>query len=213
MEHKELSHIKPGNYILISGAARKDKRITGNSELLCFSLLSGFSQTPGNYLRGGQEYIAEWLNLTPSNVSKLLKRMEEKGLIGKVVINQYGCVKKYGYYALPLSPSALDETARASVKTADAADAETAGAACDGTVSAAHTETAGAADRRMADDRHEQSRGFDDSLSGENKYGKKQGSYYRRNDYGRPARKSWIDEFPQNEYDFDALERDVVKNY
>lgn len=54
--------------------------MSGN-ELICYSLIYGFSQAEGNYFTGSLNYIARGLNITKRTAIELLARLEKKGLI------------------------------------------------------------------------------------------------------------------------------------
>lgn len=89
--------IKDGQFITIMGWMRNMEAIQTNTELNAYALIYGFSQTEGQYLTCRQSYIAEWLKISRPKCSELLKRMESKGLIKKVLVRQQGSVKQYKY--------------------------------------------------------------------------------------------------------------------
>ena len=68
------------NYITIPGFALTRLGLSGN-ELICYSLIYGFSQAEGNYFTGSLNYLAKGLNVTKRTAIELLARLEGKGLI------------------------------------------------------------------------------------------------------------------------------------
>lgn len=88
------------NFITVSGWMRNIPQIKNNSELLAYALIYGFSQAEGQYLQGNQAYIAEWLGMERHNCSTLLKKMEERKLIGKKLVKKMGAIRVYKYYAI-----------------------------------------------------------------------------------------------------------------
>lgn len=85
------------HYITIMGWMRKIPEITTNTELMAYALIYGFSQTDGQYLTCKQAYIAEWLGMSRPKCNGLIKRMESKGLIRKILVRQNGSIRKYKY--------------------------------------------------------------------------------------------------------------------
>lgn len=68
------------NFIVILGWFRTKLHLRGN-ELLTFSVIYGFSQTEGNYFRGGIRYLENWLDVSRATVFNTLKSLMKKGLI------------------------------------------------------------------------------------------------------------------------------------
>lgn len=77
-----MCEFKRENYILVPGFAIVDHGLSGN-ELLCYSLVYGFSQDGETEFKGSLSYIASALNVTRQNAKKILDRLIEKGLIEK----------------------------------------------------------------------------------------------------------------------------------
>lgn len=90
-------NIRDNQYITVMGWMRNIPEIKTNTELNAYALIYGFSQTKGQYLTCKQSYIASWLGITKPKCSELLKRMESKGLIRKVLVRCHGSVKQYKY--------------------------------------------------------------------------------------------------------------------
>lgn len=68
------------NYIVVLGWFRTKLHLRGN-ELLTFAVIYGFSQTEGNYFRGGIRYLERWLDVSRATVFNVLKSLMGKGLI------------------------------------------------------------------------------------------------------------------------------------
>ena len=68
------------NFIVILGWFRTKLHLRGN-ELLTFSVIYGFSQTEGNYFRGGIRYLENWLDVSRATVFNTLKSLMKKGLV------------------------------------------------------------------------------------------------------------------------------------
>lgn len=77
---------KESNYIQVPGFAVVRLKLSGN-ELLCFSLIYGFSQDGDSDFHGSLAYIASALNVTRQNALRILQRLVEKGLIVKQEID------------------------------------------------------------------------------------------------------------------------------
>lgn len=89
--------IKDTQYITIMGWMRNIPEIENNNELMAYALIYGFSQTEGQYLTCNQSYIAKWLKVTRQTCNELLAELERKGLIQKILVSQFGAIKKYKY--------------------------------------------------------------------------------------------------------------------
>lgn len=74
--------IRDNNYISIPGWAVTKLGLKGN-DLLVYSIIYGFSQTPGTYFSGSINYLAEWTNSSPQGVHKNLNNLLDKGVIIK----------------------------------------------------------------------------------------------------------------------------------
>jgi len=79
MERKEF---KDDNYIHVPGFAITQLGLSGN-ELLCYSMIHGFSQDGQTKFEGSLSYIASGLNVTKANAKRIIDRLLEKQLIIK----------------------------------------------------------------------------------------------------------------------------------
>ncbi len=70
------------NYILVPGFAITELKLKGN-ELLCWSLIYGFSQDADTEFYGSLSYVASALNVTKANAKGILDRLIEKGMLAK----------------------------------------------------------------------------------------------------------------------------------
>lgn len=73
---------KIDNYITVPGFAIVELRLSGN-ELLCYSLIYGFTQDNETEFRGSLNYVSSALNVTKQNAKKIIDRLIERGLIEK----------------------------------------------------------------------------------------------------------------------------------
>ena len=73
---------KRENYITIPGFAVVDLGLSGN-ELICYSLIFGFTQDAETEFRGSLSYLASALNVTKQNAKKIIDRLIDRGLIEK----------------------------------------------------------------------------------------------------------------------------------
>lgn len=73
---------KESNYIQVPGFAIVQLKLSGN-ELLCFSLIYGFSQDDESEFHGSLTYISSALNVTRQNALRILERLQAKDLIIK----------------------------------------------------------------------------------------------------------------------------------
>lgn len=80
---------KRENFIQVQGFAIVDLKLSGN-ELLCYSLIYGFSQDRESEFAGSLSYIASALNVTKANAKAILDRLINKGLIEKRDILENG---------------------------------------------------------------------------------------------------------------------------
>lgn len=93
------------NYIVVPGFAIVELGLSGN-ELLCYSLIYGFTQDNETEFHGSLNYVASALNVTKQNAKKIIDRLIERGLIIKremffsgvkfchYVTNRYGVAEK-----------------------------------------------------------------------------------------------------------------------
>lgn len=70
------------NYINVPGFAVVEHKLSGN-ELLCYSLIYGFTQDEETEFRGSLTYVASALNITKQNAKKVIDRLLERGLLTK----------------------------------------------------------------------------------------------------------------------------------
>lgn len=78
----EARTFKKNNYIHVPGFAIVELQLSGN-ELLCYSLIYGFSQDEESEFNGSLTYVASALNVTKQNAKRVIDRLIEKGLIEK----------------------------------------------------------------------------------------------------------------------------------
>lgn len=83
------------NYITIPGFAVTDYKLSGN-ELICFSLVYGFSQDGKTEFDGSLAYLSGAMNITRQNAKAVLDRLLEKGYIEKRVEEKNGV--RFCYY-------------------------------------------------------------------------------------------------------------------
>ena len=77
-----LTMFREDNYITIPGFAITRHGLSGN-ELICYSLIYGFSQSEGCYFTGSLTYIAKALNISKRTAIDVLNRLQDRGLIIK----------------------------------------------------------------------------------------------------------------------------------
>lgn len=83
-----MKKFKTENYILIPGFAITELKLSGN-ELICYSLIYGFTQDNETEFAGSLNYIASALNVTKRNAKGIIDRLVEKNLvIRKAIIEQ-----------------------------------------------------------------------------------------------------------------------------
>lgn len=70
------------NYITVPGFAIVELGLSGN-ELLCYSLIYGFTQDKETKFKGSLTYISSALNVTKQNAKKIIDRLIDRGLIDK----------------------------------------------------------------------------------------------------------------------------------
>ena len=78
----ETRTFKIDNYITVPGFAIVELGLSGN-ELLCYSLIYGFTQDKETEFRGSLNYVASALNVTKQNAKKIIDRLIEHGLVDK----------------------------------------------------------------------------------------------------------------------------------
>ena len=95
---KKKSALKDDSFLLIPASVIHDPRISTLAEAAIFSLILGFSRK-GELMRGGQAFAAEWTMLSSKWAGKTLLSLEQKGLIHRVLLSRKGSMVRYGYYA------------------------------------------------------------------------------------------------------------------
>ena len=78
----ETRTFKIDNYITVPGFAIVELGLSGN-ELLCYSLIYGFTQDKETEFRGSLNYVASALNVTKQNAKKIIDRLIDRGLVEK----------------------------------------------------------------------------------------------------------------------------------
>lgn len=106
---------KIDNYIHVPGFAIVNLKLSGN-ELLCYSLIYGFTQDGEAEFNGSLSYIASALNITKQNAKKVIERLIERGLVTKKDIYFSGVkfchyIAKSNAVAISATPENNDETA------------------------------------------------------------------------------------------------------
>lgn len=77
------------NYITIPGFAITELKLSGN-ELVCYSLIYGFSQDGESDFFGSLSYLSSALNITKANAKAVVDRLIDKGLVEKIVVDVQG---------------------------------------------------------------------------------------------------------------------------
>lgn len=78
----EARKFRIDNYIQVPGFAIVELGLSGN-ELLCYSLIYGFTQDDETEFHGSLNYVSSALNVTKQNAKKIIDRLLERGLIEK----------------------------------------------------------------------------------------------------------------------------------
>lgn len=78
----EIRTFKIDNYITVPGFAIIELGLSGN-ELLCYSLIYGFTQDNETEFHGSLNYVASALNVTKQNAKKIIDRLIDRGLVIK----------------------------------------------------------------------------------------------------------------------------------
>ena len=81
-----MANIDEGHYVCIQGWMLTSWGLYGD-ELLTFAIIYGFSQDGAGWYFGGREYIADWLGCSTKKVSRILKSLEDKGMIERVEVS------------------------------------------------------------------------------------------------------------------------------
>lgn len=87
--------MKKESYLTIQSWMVTDLHLKGN-ELLAYALIYGFSQDEQSCFYGSYQYVMEWLGVDKTTAVRVLKKLEEKGLLrkwqekdGGVTVNRY----------------------------------------------------------------------------------------------------------------------------
>lgn len=99
---------KIDNHITVPGFAIVELQLSGN-ELLCYSLIYGFSQDGETEFYGSLNYVASALNITKQNAKKVIDRLLVRGLLEKKEIYFSGC--KFCHYVANRRSNAVAEIA------------------------------------------------------------------------------------------------------
>lgn len=100
---------KINNYITVPGFAVVELGLSGN-ELLCYSLIHGFTQDGDSEFNGSLHYISTALNVTRQNAKKIIDRLVARGLVEKREI-YYSGVKFCHYLAIVPNNNGVTEIA------------------------------------------------------------------------------------------------------
>lgn len=96
------------NHITVPGFAIVELQLSGN-ELLCYSLIYGFTQDGETEFYGSLNYVASALNITKQNAKKVIDRLLVRGLLEKKEIYFSGC--KFCHYVANRKSNAVAEIA------------------------------------------------------------------------------------------------------
>lgn len=99
---------KIDNHITVPGFAIVELQLSGN-ELLCYSLIYGFTQDGETEFYGSLNYVASALNITKQNAKKVIDRLLVRGLLEKKEIYFSGC--KFCHYVANRKSNAVAEIA------------------------------------------------------------------------------------------------------
>lgn len=94
------NRIKDGNYYVVQSFMVKDLHLKGLQKD-AYAIIYGFSQAENQTFTGSLQYLADWTNSTKQGISKVLKELEEQGLIARKE-NFINGVKFVEYYATEL---------------------------------------------------------------------------------------------------------------
>lgn len=90
------SRIKDGNYYLVQSFMVKELGLKG-LEKEVYAIIYGFSQAENQKFDGSLQYLADWTLSTKQGIMKVLKNLQDKGLINKEEEYKNG-VKFVKYY-------------------------------------------------------------------------------------------------------------------
>ena len=119
----EAKVFKIDNYIHVPGFAVVDLQLSGN-ELLCYSLIYGFTQDQETEFRGSLAYVASALNVTKQNAKKIIERLMDRGLLTKKEIYFSGI--KLCHYVANRNSNGVAETATGCCRNSNGGVAESA---------------------------------------------------------------------------------------
>lgn len=95
------SKVKDGNYYVVQSFMVKDLKLKG-LEKDVYAIIYGFSQGDNQKFNGSLQYLADWTTSTKQGVIKVLKSLQDKGLIIKED-KQINGVKFCEYYTTELN--------------------------------------------------------------------------------------------------------------
>ena len=104
----EAKIFKIDNHIIIPGFAIVELGLSGN-ELLCYSLIYGFTQDGETEFFGSLSYVASALNITRQNAKKVIDRLISRGLLEKKEIYFSGC--KFCHFVAKRNSNGVAESA------------------------------------------------------------------------------------------------------
>lgn len=119
----EPKTFKIDNHITVPGFAIVELGLSGN-ELLCYSLIYGFTQDGETEFYGSLNYVASALNITKQNAKKVIDRLLERGLLEKKEIYFSGV--KFCHYVANRNNNGVAETATGGYRNNNGGVAETA---------------------------------------------------------------------------------------
>lgn len=119
----EAKTFRIDNYINVPGFAVVEHKLSGN-ELLCYSLIYGFTQDEETEFRGSLTYVASALNITKQNAKKVIDRLLERGLLTKK--EMYFSGVKFCHYVANRNSNGVAETATGYYQNSNGGVAETA---------------------------------------------------------------------------------------
>lgn len=101
------------SYCNIQGWMIEDLNLGGN-ELIVYAVIFGFCRDGSSWYKLSQEYVAKWCGITTRGLRKILKSLEEKGLL---LIKYHGKGEVSEYKALKPDDDEVEEQSSASTGT------------------------------------------------------------------------------------------------
>ena len=101
------------SYCNIQGWMIEDLHLGGN-ELIVYAVIFGFCRDGSSWYKLSQEYVAKWCGITTRGLRKILKSLEEKGLL---LIKYHGKGEVSEYRALKPDDDEVEELSSASTGT------------------------------------------------------------------------------------------------